>query len=142
MQQPDVVTARSPLGDIEARVGIPPIEELLAERDTLVKKLAPLRAKHGPGGIFQDERKVELAKIAAALRATWVGEAKKVTEAQIEEASHSDPRYVDYIVKATVEKAEYVVLENTVQGISDTIQRGNVIARYLANEVTLTPRAG
>jgi hypothetical protein len=128
------------MGDHEVKMGLAPIEELLAERDTLVTQIAPLRAKHGPGGIFQDERKVELAKIAAALRAQAVLDGKKVTEAQLDEMSHSDDRYAAYILKATQEKTDYVIAENTVQGITETIRRGEAIARFVTQELTLSPR--
>jgi hypothetical protein len=41
------------------------------------------------------------------------------------------------VTRATQEKAEWIVLENRITGINDTIQRGNVIGRYLAAELHL-----
>lgn len=133
----DRLVARSPFGEIESRIGLMPIEELLAERDDLVRQVAPLRAKHGPFGTYGDLRKIELAKVAAMLRAGAVAETRKITEAAIEEASHAAPPYVQFVVESTEEKARYFELENRIQGIEDTIQRANAVARYLSAEAML-----
>ena len=60
-----------------------------------------------------------------------------MTEAAIDEAAHADSRYVAFVAQATQEKAEWAVLENRVQGINDTIQRANAVARYLTAEAHL-----
>lgn len=133
----DAIVARSPFGEIEARIGLMPIEELLAERDTLVKEIAPLRAKHGPFGTYGDLRKIELAKVAAMLRAKATEETRKITEAALEEAAHAAPSYIDFVTGATEEKARYFELENRVQGIEDTIRRANAVAQYLTAEARL-----
>jgi chorismate mutase len=134
---PDHILATS-LGDIETRMGLPSIESLLAERDTLVKEVALLRAKHGPFGTWGDLRKIELAKWAASIRAKAVLEERKLTEAAIEEAAHSHPMYVDFVTQGTSEKARWIEAENRIQGIEDTINRGNVVGRYLAQEIGLS----
>lgn len=136
---PDQITVTA-LGEIEARMGIPSIEQLLAERDDLVKQVAPLRARHGPFGTYDALRKVELSTIASALRAQAVADGRKMTEAAIDEAAHADSRYVAFITQATQEKAEWAVQENAIQGINDAINRGNVVGRFLSQEVGLSPR--
>lgn len=132
------VVAHTRLGDIEARMGLMPIEELLAERDELVRQVAPLRARHGPFGTFEALRKVELSTVAATLRAQAVAENRKMTEAAIDEGAHADSRYIAFVTVATSEKAEWAILENSIQGINDTINRGQAVAKYLAAEVTLS----
>lgn len=127
------------MGEIEARMGIIPLEELLAERDELVQQVARLRARHGPGGTWPDERKVELSKIAAMIRAQAVLEGKKMTEAWLDECSHSHDQYAAFIAAGTTEKADWVIAEARIEGIDFTIQRGQAIARYLSAEVHLTP---
>jgi len=125
------------MGDIEDRMGIVPLEELLAERDDLVQQIAPLRARHGPGGTYNDLRKVELASVAQIIRAGAVRDGVKLTEAAIEETAHADARYVDWVTTATREKAELAVLENRILGISEMVFRGNAVARFLASEAQL-----
>jgi hypothetical protein len=135
---PDTFPKVSVLGEIESRVGIPSIESLLAERDDLVKQVSVLRAKHGPFGLFDAERKVQLATIAASIRARALSDAKKVTEASIDEAAHADPRYVDWLTQMTQEKAEWAILENRIAGIGELIRRGDAVTRYLTAEVGLS----
>lgn len=137
MNNPDYIAPVSSMADVESRLGIPSIESLLAERDDLVKECAPLRAKHGPFGTYDALRKVELSTIASALRAQAVADGRKMTEAGIDEAAHADDRYIAFITLATQEKAEWAIIENSIQGINDTILRANAVARYLAGEVML-----
>ena len=125
------------LGDIESRLGIPPIEELLAERADLVEQVAPLRARYGTFGTYDDLRKIELARIAQMLRAQRYVHGTKTTEAEIDEAAHADERYAAFVTQATVDRANWSVLEDRIQGITETIHRGQAVARYLTSEVSL-----
>lgn len=125
----------TPTGDVENRMGIQPIEELLAERDTLVQQVAPLRARHGPFGTWDALRKIHLSASAAVVRAK-AGDTK-VTEASIDQAAHTHPDYVAFVQEGTQEKADWIVLENKIQAIADTINRGQAVARYLSSEVSL-----
>lgn len=127
----------SPTGQMEAKAGIQPLEELLAERDVIVKKLAPLRAKYGPGGTYADLRRIKLAKVAAIIRAEAARDKVKLTQAQIEDMAHADPRYVDFVVTATQERERWIRGENAMQDIQDTIMRGQAIARMYAAEAHL-----
>lgn len=137
MQAPDAVIAKTPMGDLEAKMGIPPLEGLLAERDELVASAARLRAVHGPNGTYDALRKSELAKIQAMIRAQAVMEGKRVTENYLEESSHAHEQYAAWIAEMTSQKADWFIAENRIQGIADTIFRGNAIARYLASEAQL-----
>jgi hypothetical protein len=136
MQAPDQVL--TPVGEIEQRMGIPPLEVLLAERDDLVRQVARLRALYGPGGTFDAQRKIELSKAAAVVRAQAVLEGKKVTESYLDEAAHTSNGYVDFIIQATSERADWILLEARIEGIDFTINRGQAVAKYLANEVSLS----
>jgi hypothetical protein len=127
----------TPLGDIEHRMGIQPLEELHAERDTLVKKVADLRARHGAFGTYNDLRKIKLAAIAQLVRAKALKEGKKLTSAQVDDLAHSHSAYVDFVITSTKERAEWTVYENQIQSIDETIMRQQSICRFLANEVRL-----
>ena len=125
------------MGDVESRMQIPPIAELLAERAELVKQVAPLRARFGTFGTYDDLRKIELARIAAIHRAKAFVDGNKVTEAQIDEMAHGDDRYAKFVLEATQQRATWAILEDRIQGISDVIMRGQAIARYLTGELAL-----
>lgn len=128
----------TPQGEIEARCGLIPLEELLSERDELVSQVARLRAVHGPFGTYDALRKIELAKVAAMIRAQSVLEGKRVTESYLEESSHCHDAYVAWVTTMTTEKADYIILENRIAGINDTIMRGNVVGRFVSQEIGLT----
>src|SRR5687768_16884600 len=53
--------------DIEEGIGIDPIEVLQADRREVVKELAPLRAKYGPGGVWDAKRKAHRSAIGLEL---------------------------------------------------------------------------
>src|SRR5436190_10467011 len=128
---PDAVIARTSMAELEAKMGIPPLEGLLAERDELVAQVARLRARHGPFGTWDSERKIALEQAAAIIRAQSALEQRKVTESAIAEGSHTAPSYVDFVAMSVSEKADWIILENRIQGIEDTLLRANAIARYL-----------
>lgn len=125
------------MSDSEFRIGIVPIETLLAERQEMVTKVAPLRAMHGSFGTWEALRKIELSRAAMMARAKAVADGQKITEAAIDALAHTADGYVEFVTKGTYEKAEWAVLEDRIQGINDAINRGQAIARYLSAEVGL-----
>jgi hypothetical protein len=118
-------------------MGLQPLEELLAERDVLVRKVADLRARHGAFGTYNDLRKIKLSAIAQLIRAKALRDRIKVTGPMVEDAAHADPRYVEFVTTATMERAQWAILENHIQGIDETIMRGQAIARFVSNETRL-----
>ena len=125
------------MADVESRIGVEPIEVLLAQRRELVEKNATLQAIYGSFGTFEHQRKTELALIKAKLRAEFTG--TKVTEAQLDEGAHADPRYIAFITQATKQRAEWAMVENDLEAIDATIRRGQSITHYPAAESRLTP---
>ena len=128
------------MGDVERRLGIMPVEELLAERHALVKRVARLRAAYGAWGTWDAQRKIILASIAQKLRAQALVNGERLTEAAIEDAAHADDAYAAFVQRCTEERAQMAVLEDQIEGITARLNRGQVIARYLSMEVSLTPR--
>lgn len=137
-QRPDNIVARSPMAEIEDRIGLPPIEEMLAERQQHVERVAELRARHGSFGTWDAMRKSKLATLKMVLRAQAVRDKlPKPTEGALEDESHAHPDYVDFVTAATRERAELNRLEGLIENIDATIQRANAIARYAAAEARL-----
>jgi len=127
----------TPQGEVEARMGLIPLEELHQERDELVSQIARLRATYGPGGTFEALRKIELSKAAAVVRAQATLEGKKVTEAYLDEMAHCSDGYIQFITQATTDRADWIVLEERITSIEFTIQRGQCVGRFLAAEAGL-----
>lgn len=122
------------VGDVEARAGVEPLDVLLAERDALVRKLSRLRGLYGPVGLFGHHRKIELARIAAMLRAQYTADGTKVSEARIDEEAHSHPDYAAFIAHGTVEAAQWVEAEEMLESVTMRVSRGQALLRYLSSE--------
>jgi len=138
MATPDrVVTPRTPMADVEDRIGIPPLEGLLAERDDMVREAAPLWAKYGPGEVWSHHRKSILSTLELEWRARLEGAGKKVTDASASAAAHADPRYTDELVRALEERAKLFALQNRIDNIGHLIMRGNVLASFAKSEARL-----
>lgn len=133
----DSIVARSRRGEIEARMGVQPIDELLDARSTLVEDCATLRARHGGFGTWDHERKSMLAGIKSALRARYVRDGVKVTEAQLDDEAHASPDYREFITTATLERAEWLRAENKINRIDQTINRDQALARFITSETRL-----
>lgn len=127
----------NPRQAIEARLGIQSVEELLAKRRELVRALAPLRARYGPYGTWDAERKVRLSAIKAKLRAEFARDGARPTEAMLDDEAHAHPDYAEFIVTATRERARWVNGENAVQEIYDLIRRDQSLAHFVAQETRM-----
>lgn len=147
----------TPMDDTEARMGIQPVSELLAERDLLVKRIhaaksgqmAELRAVYGAWGTFEHTRKVELSRIKSLLRLQAMADKRKMTNDQVDAEAHEHPDYTRFVVEATKRRAEYHRLEaevemweRQIEGIDFAINRGQSVARHLTGELMLGGRNG
>ena len=136
---PDTLVARTRRAEIESRIGVEPIDDLLARRRDLVEKHAELAAVFGAFGTFEHQRKTELALISARLRAEYTAAGVKVTEAALESGAHADPGYIAFITKATEQRAAWARIENELESIDALIRRDQSLMHFLAAESRLTP---
>ena len=133
----DHLYVHSPMAATEKRLGLRPVEELLAERRALVDRIADYRARYGAFGTYGDLRKVELARIAGLVRAQAVRDKMKMTAAEVDDAAHAHPDYRDFIAEATSQRAAWVKMESEIEAIDWEIRRGQTIANYLSGEARL-----
>lgn len=124
-------TLDNPMTALEVQFGLQPIADLLQERGVLIDRVARLRAKYGSFGTWDAERKMRLAGIKGRIRAEMQRNGAKITEAQLDDMAHADHDYTDFIVTATLERADWVRLEAQIDGIDATINRGQAIARLI-----------
>lgn len=125
--------------DIERRIGIVPLAELLPERQRLVEQVADLRARYGSFGTFSDLRRIELAKCAAIIRAQATQDKRKISAKQVDDEAHAHPAYIDFVILATQQRALWCKLEAKIEAIDFTINRGQSISRFASAELHLTP---
>ena len=138
MMPPDTVVAFDGRRELESRIGIEPLDTLLAERHDLVGQVADLRARFGGFGTYGDLRKIELARIAQLIRAQALNEKVKMTAAEVDDAAHSDPRYAELVITATKERATWSLLEDRISAIEHRIARDNALCAYARAELSLT----
>lgn len=120
--------------DLEERIGIDPLDHLLAERGQLVAQAAALYAVWGPFGTGEHRRKVALAAAELQVRADLSASGEKATEGKVDAMARSHPTYLKFLDGMEAGRAEWLVTETTLQGINDRIQRGNALTRAYASE--------
>lgn len=134
----DPIVARSPMRLTEERLGVVPIDSLLAQRTELVGEIADLKAVYGAWGTFEHIRKMELARLSGLVRATSLRDKEgKITQGEIDNRAHDHPDYRDLITQATKDRAMLYKLESKIEGIDQTIQRANAVIRYTTSEMKL-----
>lgn len=128
------------MAEAESRAGVQPIDELLDERGSLIAKVAPLRAVYGSFGTWEAQRKMMLARLKGQVRAEAMRgpTARKLTNDQIDDEAHDHPEYMEFITKATKERAQWIVLESKIEDIDFRIQRGQAVVRFASAEARLT----
>ena len=120
--------------DIEARIGIEPLDELLDLRGKLVAQAASLYALYGPFGTAEHRRKVSLAMAELQVRRDLTDSGEKATEGKVDAMARTHPTYLGFLDGMEAGRAEWLVTETRIQSITDRISRGNALTRYAATE--------
>lgn len=107
---------------LEDRADVSSLEALHNERRQLLITLAPLKAVHGPFGLFDHRRKsmVEAMKVKARMELTKDG--GKATEAMIDAVGHGDVQYEQFLDQMYAEKVEYFHQQNHLDEIEERIK--------------------
>lgn len=122
-------------GDIEMTIGVDRIEVLQADRRALVKDVAPLRAKYGPGGVFDARRKAFRSAVANEIADRITRERGKApSEAELERLAAGDERVIAWLDRAEQEMAEYHLLEDRIQELTELVRRDESLIRFCAFE--------
>jgi len=137
MQAADRVTVYPAMREIEDRVGIEHIDELLARRKGFTDQMADLEARYGTYGLFDPLRKVELSIVKMQLRTEHTRDKVKFNETSLTDEAHAHPTYTEFCRGAAIDKAEHYRLTQEVAAIDATIRRANAMAHYCASEARL-----
>jgi hypothetical protein len=108
--------------DVEGRAEVLPLGDLHARRRALLVPLAPLKALHGHGGLFDDKRKqmLEAMKVKARMALTDAGQ--KTTEGMIDAMAYADEQYARFIDQGITDRIEYLNLANELTEIEELIR--------------------
>lgn len=107
---------------LEARAGLESLDVLQARRRQIADRITALEAVHGPGGIWDERRRSLRGVIATEIRELLRDEGRKVTEAEIEDRSHADPRYIAFLDAGLEERIEYLTLKTKRDEITERIK--------------------
>lgn len=127
-------TLYTPFDDLQARAGLPSIDEALAERSKLIGQWANHAALYDNFGLWDSERKRRLAAAALQVRAAKDSLGMKYTQGLVEDEAHVWPAYAKFLDESVKGKAEWLVAKDRIDAITQRIQRANVLAKFAANE--------
>lgn len=115
-------------GDIERGLQVDPIDELLASLDATQEAWAKYAALYGPGGLFDNQRKIMLSIIMLKVR-DEIKDGERVTDALVDARAHAHPDYVAFIKRHTERRAEWLQLDAERDAIVLRINRGQALLR-------------
>lgn len=122
---------------IEGRAEVECLGDLHAQRRQLLDVLAPLKALHGPFGVFDDRRKQLCETLKIRARATLTEQGVKVTEAAVDAHAYADPQYETLLDEAVAARIEYLKLENQLSELNERIRSRELELNVYAAEVRL-----
>lgn len=127
----------SPSAQLENKIGVQPLEELLEQRRYLVGKVAELRARFGNFGTWDHQRKITLSQCKMLIRMQAMEAKRRITGDEVDAEAHTHPDYVQMVIEATHQRAEWTRLEAEIEAIEFTIHRGQALVRYVTGEMRL-----
>ena len=128
---PDEVSA------LESRAEVDALGDLHARRRLILDSLAPLKALHGHGGLFDDKRKqfLEAMKVKARMALTTSG--TKITEGAVDSIAYADEQYERFIDDGISARIEYITRQNELDEISERIRNRELALLCFNSEVKL-----
>jgi hypothetical protein len=123
--------------EIEARVGVAPIETLIAELEETEGEWSRLWAMHGPGGTWDDHRRALRAVLSEEKRdAHQAATGKRLSNEEAEDRAMADPRYRACVSDGESSRTRFAVLESRRASIMERIRRDNKITDFRAREAS------
>lgn len=110
------------LESLEARAGLESLDALQARRRRIAERITSLEAVHGPGGIWDERHRRLRGVIATEIRELARMESRKMTEAEVEDRSNADPRYIAFIDSGLEERIEYLTLKTQRDELTERIK--------------------
>lgn len=142
---PDLIY--TPFDELQARAGIPTIEEqnarrfaLSAEIDEMEGALAPLASRYGYTSSYWDAERTVQKSMCLMLARNDVGDAR-VTDKVLEAMAHVHPVYRKWLGRTDDERTQYNVQRAKIEGkkrvlkaYEDEVARATAMIRFAANE--------
>jgi phage gp46-like protein len=123
---------------LESRAGLIPLEALHTARRQLLITLAPLKALHGPFGIWDDRRKQMLESLKVRSRLTLLEQGQKITEGLVDAMAYADEAYLRLLDQAERDKIEYLMQANQMSELEEKIRDREICLLAYNSELKLT----
>jgi len=107
---------------LEGRAQIASLEALHTQRRQLLITLAPLKALHGPGNLWDSKRKRLLEALKVRQRLGLMEKNVKVTDGAIEAMAYADEQYERFLDEGERSRIEYINQQNELDEITEKIQ--------------------
>jgi hypothetical protein len=132
-----MILAADEVRPVEDRAQVAALGDLQARRRTLLATLAPLKALHGHGGLYDDKRKqlLEACKIRARMTLTDAGQ--KITEGMVDAMAYADEQYAAFIDSGITARIDYLTLANELTEIEEQIRDRELCLLVYNSEVKL-----
>lgn len=124
--------------DLESRAGIRALDVLHAQRRQLMVMLAPLKALHGPFGIWDARRKQLLESLKVRARSALIAQGVKTTETMIDAEAHGDAQYLAFLDQSERDKIEYLHMQTELDEIEEAIRSREIELLAYNSEVKLS----
>jgi hypothetical protein len=122
---------------IETRAELESLEQLHAERRTLLQTLAPLKALHGPFGLFDDRRSQFLETMKVKARRELMTETGKATDEGVKARATADPAYVQFLNRGESDRIEYIRQATSLSELEERIRSREIELMAYAAEARL-----
>lgn len=120
--------------EAQIRTGVQPVDELLAERHTLVVTNATRAALYGPGNVWDASRKSRWAVARLRLKGEIIKAGEKWSEAGLDALAYADQKFVDWLAWSEEDKAEYEIERDNIDAITERIRRGALVMKAYTYE--------
>lgn len=130
----DTIWAQDRFDEAQARCGVEPVDKLLHQREMLIASNSTMLARHASYGIFDGLRKARLSVAALRVRSDLQDRGERATDKAVEEKSHADPAYQQFLSDWVVEAAQALIVQDKIDAITERIRRGGLVMRAHASE--------
>lgn len=123
--------------DLEARMGIPSLSALHAERRDILKQLIPLKLLYGSGGDRADAKRKQHRNVIEKLLRQELPDGKDTAQNRMESMANSDPRHVAFCDDLDDKYIKYEHWSNCLNEIDELIAAREYESRYITKELGL-----
>lgn len=115
------------------QLGVTALTTIWQQIDRDADKYATLWSQYGPGGTYDNLRKAMLCGIAVQIRENAKRKDERVTDKAVDDYSHIDPAYKQFLETATKERKEYIMLQMQRERAEIETNRGQALLKLAAS---------